>query len=364
MARNGITEAIHFLRSYFSPDPSYVIFFVTAVCNARCKHCFYWEEIGSANARTELSLDEIKKIAKSMPRLIYLSIGGGEPFLRSDLAQVVEAFYVDSGLLYCNIVTNGFYTERTMKVIAYLNEHCPRLKLKIQVSLDDFEKAHDEYRKVPGIFNKALDSLKRMSVEVRAENPRFNLDVATCLTRSNKDHATKLHDDLRERVEFDYYQFLYPRGNAEFEEEKEVTADEFEAAMDHVEKRDIRRNHNPILAAVNKVAKAGILRFLRTAEHPWDCLAGKKFISITEKGMLQPCEVLHQMTPDYDSDIGKLSDFDFDVRKALAAEKGREVVDYIKDTKCRCSFECAANCNVVFSKKRALQVFKTMIMGA
>ena len=47
------------------------------MCNARCKHCFYWEEIGSAKASKELKLAEIEK-----------------------------AFYDNSGLLYCNIVTN------------------------------------------------------------------------------------------------------------------------------------------------------------------------------------------------------------------------------------------------------------------
>lgn len=363
MSRTRLSDAWHFLRSYFSSEPSYLIFFVTAACNARCKHCFYWEEIASADARGELKLPEIEKIAASL-RLIYLSIGGGEPFLRSDLGQVVEAFYNRSGLLYCNIVTNGFYVERIMKTTAHILERCPRLKLKIQVSFDDFEKEHDEYRKVPGIYAKALESLRRLSVEVRAKNRRFNLDIATCLTRTNKGHATALYDDFRSKVEFDYFQFLYPRGNAEYAEEKEVSPREYEAALGHAHARDFRLNHNPILAAVNKVAKAGIMRFLEKDEHPWDCLAGQKFISITEKGVLQPCEVLHQMKPEYDSDIATLRDYDFDVRKALAGQKAREVVSHILDTKCRCSFECAANCNVVFAKKEALRVVKTLLTGS
>ena len=66
MTRNFITDSFHFLSSYFSGQPSYLIYFVTAVCNARCKHCFYWEEIASAKARSELKLEEIEKIAKSM----------------------------------------------------------------------------------------------------------------------------------------------------------------------------------------------------------------------------------------------------------------------------------------------------------
>lgn len=361
MARDLRIDALHFLRSYFSSEPSYLIFFITAVCNARCKHCFYWEEIASANARKELKLEEIEKMAKSLS-LIYLSIGGGEPFLRRDLPQVVEAFYRHSGLLYANIVTNGFYTERTLRAIDYVLEKCPRLKLKIQISFDDFEKEHDEYRKVPGIFKKAVETLKALS-EVRAKNKRFNLDIATCMTRTNKGRVTKLYDYMRDQAEFDYYQVLFPRGNAQYEEEKAVAPDEWSKALDHVHARDFRRNHNPILAAVSKVAKQGIYRFLKRDEHPWDCLAGQKFVSITEKGILQPCEVLGQMKPDYDSDLADLRDFDFDVRKALASKKAREVVDHILSTKCRCSFECAANCNVAFAKKEVLRVVGTMLTG-
>lgn len=361
MTRNFLTDGLHFLRSYFSAEPSYLIFFVTAVCNARCKHCFYWEEIASANAKKELKLPEIEKIAKSL-NLIYLSIGGGEPFLRSDLAEIVELFYRHSGLLYCNIVTNGFYTDRTLKAVKRILKNCPRLKLKIQISLDDFEKEHDAYRKVPGIFAKAINTLKELS-KVRARSARVSLDIATCITKSNKNRAAKLCDAMREEADFDYYQFLYPRGSAEHPEEKEVSPDEWLEALDHAHARDFRKNHNPILSAVNKIAKKGIYRFLKYDEHPWYCLAGKKFASITEKGILQPCEVLGQMKPDADSDLGDLRKFDFDVPKALASTKAREVVAFIKNTKCRCSFECGANCNVVFTKTEALRVFRTMLFG-
>ena len=36
-----------------------VIFFVTSVCNAKCRTCFYWEEL---NQRGDLTWDEIQKL--------------------------------------------------------------------------------------------------------------------------------------------------------------------------------------------------------------------------------------------------------------------------------------------------------------
>lgn len=363
MVRNAFSDGWHFLRSYFSDEPSYAIFFVTAVCNARCKHCFYWEEIGSAKASLELKLPEIEKVASSLKRLIYLSIGGGEPFIRADLKDVVRAFYEKSGLLYCNIVTNGFYTEKTVETVRRVLEECPRLKLKIQVSIDDFEHEHDENRKVPGIYRRALETIRRLSTEFRSKHARFTLDVATCLTKTNKGHADKLSEHMRREAEFDNYGFLYPRGNAEVAELKDVTPEEYEAAVRYLEGQEFRENHNSILGAVHRVARRGILSVVAKNDYPWPCLAGKKFINITERGVVKPCEVLGQMRPDVDSDMGDLHEHGFDVLKALATPKARGVVDFIDRTKCRCSFECAAMNNVVFDKKNALRVLWTWVSG-
>ena len=56
--------------------PDVLTFFVTTMCNARCAHCFYWEELNTQ--RNELTLDEIEKIAASMSAgLGSLALTGG-----------------------------------------------------------------------------------------------------------------------------------------------------------------------------------------------------------------------------------------------------------------------------------------------
>ena len=47
--------------------PSYVIFFVTARCNADCKMCFYKENmIKSPGGDNELTIKEYEKISKNI----------------------------------------------------------------------------------------------------------------------------------------------------------------------------------------------------------------------------------------------------------------------------------------------------------
>jgi MoaA/NifB/PqqE/SkfB family radical SAM enzyme len=353
MSRSLFEKARHFLASYLSPLPSYLIFFPTARCNARCSHCFYREQVDSADAAAEPALADVEKLSRSLPRLIYLSLGGGEPFLRPDLADIVRLFHRFSGILYCNIVTNGVLTERIVSCARRVLSECPDLRLKVQVSIDDFEEAHDRRRRLPGAYAGALETVRGL----RRLGRRLQVDVATCLTRSNKARFGELHRHLRETLDFDYHQVLYPRGRMESPEEKEVSAEEYARALAAAGGTAGSR----ILAAVNRVGREGILRYVSRDEHPWYCLAGRKFASITEKGVLQPCEVLSWLRPDFASDIADLRGFDFDAARALGTPKAREVADFIRDTKCRCSFECAANCNVVFAPGHVLKVLRAFL---
>ena len=72
-----------------------VIFFVTSVCNAKCRTCFYWEEL---NQRGDLTWDEIQTLSRTMPRFTDLWLSGGEPMLRKELTDIVHLFYVENGV--------------------------------------------------------------------------------------------------------------------------------------------------------------------------------------------------------------------------------------------------------------------------
>ena len=89
--RKWLDVMVQMLVGLFWAPHAYLIFFITARCNARCSFCFYWEEIENASKRRELRLEEIDQITAKLKHLLYLSIGGGEPFLRADLAEVARS---------------------------------------------------------------------------------------------------------------------------------------------------------------------------------------------------------------------------------------------------------------------------------
>ena len=84
--------------------PVYAHFGVTHRCNLTCKMCGIWRY---GNAKEELSIPEVQRVAKRMRKLgvAQVSIGGGEPFARDDLEELVECF-INEGL-NTRVLTNG-----------------------------------------------------------------------------------------------------------------------------------------------------------------------------------------------------------------------------------------------------------------
>ena len=84
--------------------PVYAHFGVTHRCNLTCKMCGIWRY---GNAKEELSIFEVKQVAARMKNLgvTQVSIGGGEPFARDDLEDLVKCFLDEN--LNVRVLTNG-----------------------------------------------------------------------------------------------------------------------------------------------------------------------------------------------------------------------------------------------------------------
>ena len=114
--------------------PVYLIFFVTDVCNARCRHCFNWSLNQKPN---DLTLDEIENFSKQLDHIEWLALSGGEPFERKDLAEICGIFLKNNSVSQITIPTNGLSPKliyNTIKQVLELPFNC--FSLLIANSID------------------------------------------------------------------------------------------------------------------------------------------------------------------------------------------------------------------------------------
>lgn len=361
---NSLENTFRLSNSILSSQPSYMVLFVTAVCNARCDFCFYWEEIESAKARLELKLDDYKKISSKLSHLFYLSIGGGEPFIRKDLPEIVELFYKNSKTRVVTISTNGGFPERVKNYIEYLTKNCPKIQLRIQISLDHLEEEHDRSRKVKGLFKKLLKTSKIIS-EKRDRGHSIFLSIATVITKDNKHDLCELRKFIEQNIDYDDLSLIYPRGNAKDQDLLDVSLEEYRKARDNFNANKSKISlFAKMYRSIDRMAKDGIEKYIDKgpSAYPWECVAGDKMITLGEKGQLYPCEIISDLIGESEALIGNVSEFNWNIPKALNSAKAKKIRNHIVKSRCSCSFECAALCNTVLKKSNWPKIIKNALM--
>jgi hypothetical protein len=66
-------------------------------------------------------------------------------------------------------------------------------------------------------------------------------------------------------------------------------------------------------------------------------------IVVNERADVLPCEILNQR-------LGSLKEYDYDLTRLLANPPALQLVEWIRDTRCHCTFECALATSLIFHK--------------
>lgn len=112
----------------------------------------------------EISIETIKKL----PQMYFTNITGGEPFIRSDLKDIVRELYKKSDRIV--ISTNGFFTDR----IIDLCKEFPNVGIRI--SIEGLEDTNNAIRGLENGFNRGYTTLKKL-VEMNHPDVGFGMTV-------------------------------------------------------------------------------------------------------------------------------------------------------------------------------------------
>lgn len=322
--------------------PVYMILYLTSRCNFRCPMCFYLDEIKDPD-KEEIAFPELEKMANSLGRLVQLSLTGGEPFLRHDIPEVVAIFSRHNGVKFVTIPTNGSMPDRITETVERLVTDFPNTNFRIPVSLDGFPEDHDKIRAGKS-FAKIEETIEALC-NIRRRVHNLTVDINTCYSALNRGKMDGFVDFVSDRFDIDNLSVTYVRGNAE-ESTKQASVDEYAQIVEDIRRRRSPRESRPfssMLRAVMDYQRDIIQWTLKRDKMYVPCVAGKKMIVVTEKAEVLPCEILNKT-------LGRLKDFDYDVRRLLDAQPAREIVDWIRDTKCHCTFECALATSLIYHK--------------
>jgi MoaA/NifB/PqqE/SkfB family radical SAM enzyme len=185
-------------QSLAVPDvgsPPFLILFINSICNMRCEHCFYWQQL---NQRDDLSFQEIVALSEELGPIENLNLSGGEPFLRKEFDAICRQFIRRNGVREIYVPTNAWFTDKTVRAIRSVLKE-PTLKLfAVEISLDGMPAFHDEFRKAPNSFRKAMQTYDALAA-LQREDPRLQIHAISVATEKNMGEIRRLTTFLFDR---------------------------------------------------------------------------------------------------------------------------------------------------------------------
>ncbi|MFB3917818.1 MAG: radical SAM protein [Terriglobales bacterium] len=324
------------VRAYLSGLPIALSWQVTYACNFRCRGCSYWQdEVNfSAEARArEASLDDIRQAANKLGELgsLIVSIGGGEPFLRRDLAEIVGAIAQQHIPL---LTTNGWLIDEQRA-----REVWDAGLWGISVSLDfSDEHAHDEHRGKPGAAQRARRALQILSRTRTRPHQRVNV---MCVL--NDRNLGQLEGLVRFAAGNDSYFMMQPYTAIKNGNRRLLPAYKATPHLLALKKRYRNFLSNPYyLGAFDRFYEQGGIQ---------DCKAGRAFFNVDNFLNVQKCVEFRA------EHVGNLRDLS-------AREIVRRLRSESRRNQCRaCWYNCRGEVEVLYSVKGLLAALPTLVRG-
>ena len=340
-------------------SPALLNILVTSVCDMRCTHCFFTEQLDDApRKKLQMTTREIETISETLGgNLGVLVLAGGEPFTRKDLPEIARAFYSNNHLESIYITSNGQIQKRIFPDVTRILEECPRLNVTLALGIDGLKEQHDKIRQKPGSWDIVIDSARRLQ-SMKREYPRLDVQTCTCFMNSNQDTIFEWYDFLKYELKPDKVNFNYIRPPAADAKELEIDGARYAklaARIDEDSRRGSIKNHYAgesgfFKAALDVYMHGLIAKTQETQQVQLTCYAGTAGGVIYDEGTVSSCENLEP--------VGNLRDFDWNFRKlwfspAMQARR-KQVADG-----CFCTHE--SNCyypSLPFNPKHLIQIKK------
>lgn len=269
----SLSLAIRGASNYFRGRPLCVSFEITYNCNARCKHC----HLGGSAPENRARPEEFGRISREL-KPVVAQISGGEPLLRKDLEEVVRAIRRPGRAPFIVVTTNGSLLGR---------EKYERLREagvdEISLSLDYPDERHDEFRGIPGLFQK----IRTLALGLK-DVPNSGITLSCVIQRDNFRELPRLAELAREwglRMNFSSYTLLRTRKT-----EYMIPAEEIGELREVLGKiLEFKKRYKTIFTS-DYVLRRIPEYFTKGAVE--GCRAGERFFVVNPDGTISPCGLI------------------------------------------------------------------------
>lgn len=338
---NNIVEKSRWIYKMFFSNilPEQFTFFITSRCNFKCQHCFYWKEI---NSKADFKIDEFNKVVKSFGRFSFLSITGGEPFLRDDIVDIVIGFVKFNGVKRISIPTNGYETYRIYKAVDEIMPQIPEnVKLIVKFSIDGFKQTHDKIRQVSGSFDRVIETINRISV-LKNKYKNLKIGVITTINSVNEKEIDLLYKYIDENLKVDVVTINYIRGDVKNLEFKNVDFDVYKKTFMNIINNNREKQVNNFFNIYKKRVISVIEEIVEKNIYPLKCRAARVSCVIDSDLNVYSCEGGMFF-------MGNIREFDYDFKKLWFSKKADLVRNKIDSKECVCMNECNIQNNIFFN---------------
>ena len=305
---------------------------VTNHCNFRCEHCFVDFQTNERDLPTETYL----QLARDLGALFWLDIGGGEPFLRKDLAQIIGAFRTR----VIHIPSNGSLLPQMLDQLREIRVRQSESDVLIGLSLDGLEETHDRLRGHPGNWNQVWETYER----IRELDPRISIKFTTVLSNMNFHEILPLMKVVSERSP-DFHSVILLRGTPLNPEMKLPSIAELRRIGPHIfdQLRGYSYGRSRLSARILKNYHRFLwnvsLDTLEQETQVIPCYAGRSHMVAMGDGGVSACEMLES--------VGNLRDQS--LPEILAGDRYRAQLRSIRNKECHCTHNCAMLTSIMFN---------------
>ncbi len=332
---------------------------VTSVCDMRCVHCFFTDELNDkARKKLQMTTANFERISETLNgTLPVLIIAGGEPFTRKDLPEIVRAFYENNKLESVYLMSNGGIQQRIMPDVQRILDECPKLNVTVALGIDGLKEDHEKIRQKVGSWDKAIDTARQLQA-MKKEIPRLDVQTCTCFMNSNQERIFEWYDFLRYELKPDKINVNYIRPPAASPEELNIDLNRYRqlsALIDDDSRRGLISNHYAgkggfFKAAIDIHMHEVIAKTEMEQKAQLQCHAGNTGGVIYDEGTVSSCENLDP--------VANLRDYDWNFWKLWNSPEMEKRRQHARSG-CHCTHE--SNCyypSLAFNPKHLIQIKK------